>query len=981
MSVDKNPDKNQADETVQLGPVPSLHEIMETMDNTRPAHKDKTVEADQTLDGTDVGNKTQTNADATIQFTNNEPKTQMGGFDTPVNATVANKPTPPPKSKDGKKQPLPKEIGNYEIMSVLGRGGMGIVYKARHRKLGREVALKMVLAGSHASEEQLERFIAEAKAVAHMQHPNIVQIFEVGEHEGLPFFSLEYVDGDSLDKQVRQQPLDPQYAAKLTETLSRAIQYAHDHKVLHRDIKPANVLMSSEGVPKVTDFGLAKRLEDADDAGSTRTGTIMGTPAYMSPEQARGDVHALGPATDQYSLGAMLYEFLTGRPPFMAAKAVDTILQVLKNEPIPPRQLQPKLPIDLETICLKALQKDPTQRYADCTAMANDLQHFMRGEPISARPVGRAERAWRWCRRNPLVASLSAVALLGLFAVAVISSISAWMVSSKNEELVSLNGKLKTTIDDLAVSNRIKEEQKAELADTNKALESTILDLGESNKEKQRRSERLQSFVQDSFIELVKIDVKQNPRMKNYRDQSLAKTLPIVDEIINELGEEGQGAPTKMALLRLLAMTYRDQGRGADAERIFLSLIELARKRVKLMDGSDASRSNLVIFLSDLASIRLEMNRNMAASLEVLDEALVIAEDLVKNPKAAPSGQGLLHDYEKISRLADVHHSIGTNYYRVGNSATALPYFEKSYELKTKLLPSLLDGTAFENPPPTTKPLSEDNKKVFTFEFVDALTRTRLALAGVYYRVGFPDRAETLYRELTDNAEKALASDRTNLSLIRMVMGFNGIWAEFLAQTGRVDDARPIFKRLAELGDELITANSESAEYQYAVATAYYRFAQWFADIDREKSQTYGQKALDIRKQMVAVEPNDDRRQIELLLPLGRYGDIEVAKAIAEKYFTSSNPDSEMLFTIAQSLSQASARESDEIASQSRKKAIEALQKSVSLGHTDFVTIENEIDFKPLQSMAEFTKLVNELKAQAASKVDSSDTAKLPLNN
>jgi eukaryotic-like serine/threonine-protein kinase len=980
MSVDENSDKN-TDKTVQFNFERPNDEIMETMDTTRPGNKDKTVEANQTIDASDNRNKNQLNADATIQFTNSEPKTQMGGFDTPVNATVETKPTPPPKPKDGKKQPLPKEIGNYEIMSVLGRGGMGIVYKARHRKLGREVALKMVLAGSHASEEQLERFIAEAKAVAHMQHPNIVQIFEVGEHDGLPFFSLEYVDGDSLDKNVRLQPLEPQYAAKLTETLTRAMQYAHDHKVLHRDIKPANVLMSSEGIPKITDFGLAKRLEDADDAGSTRTGTIMGTPAYMSPEQARGDVHALGPATDQYSLGAMLYEFLTGRPPFMAAKAVDTILQVIKNEPIPPRQLQPKLPIDLETICLKALQKDPSQRYANCAAMADDLQLFLRGEPISARPVGRTERAWRWCRRNPLVATLSAVALFGLFAVAVVSSISAWMVSSKNEELKGLNSTLATTVNDLAASNRIKEEQKKKLEETNKELETTIIELGNSNKENQRRSERLQSFVQDSFEELSKIDVKLNPRMKGYVDQAVAKSLPIVDEIAIELGEEGQGAATKMALLRLVGFAYRDQGRGADAERIFSSLIELARRRFKLMEGSDASRSNLVIFLMDIASTRLEINRNMTASLESLEEALTIAEDLYKNPKAAPSGQGLMPDYEKIVRLSDVNHQIGTNYYRVGNSATALPYFQRAYDLKTELLPKLLDGTAFQNPPPNFKSLSEDRKTIYVSEFVDNLTKTRLALAGVFYRAGFPDRAEALYRELTENAEKALESDRGNLNYIRTVIGFNGNWAEFLAQTGRVDDARLIFKRLAELGDELLAANNESAEFQYAAATAYYRYSQWFADVDPQASQTYGNKALNIRKQMVAIEPRDDRRQIELLLPLGRYGDIEVAKAIAEKYLASSNPDSEMLFTIAQGLAQASARESEEMAIQLRKKAIEALRKSVALGHTDYVTIENEIDFKPLQNTEEFTNLVSELKALAASNAGASVSATLPLNN
>ena len=196
---------------------------------------------------------------------------------------------------------------------------MGIVYRARHRKLDRDVALKMILAGAHASSDQLQRFVLEARAVAHLQHPNIVQIFEVGEQEGLPYFSLEYVDGQRLDKLVRGKTLPHIDAATIIETLARVMHYAHEHGVLHRDLKPANVLLTKSGIPKVTDFGLAKRLQDVGDSASTRTGTIMGTPSYMSPEQASGNVRELGPATDQYSLGAMLYEFLTGRPPFLAA--------------------------------------------------------------------------------------------------------------------------------------------------------------------------------------------------------------------------------------------------------------------------------------------------------------------------------------------------------------------------------------------------------------------------------------------------------------------------------------------------------------------------------------------------------------------------------------------------------------------------------------------------------------------------------------
>ena len=300
-------------------------------------------------------------------------------------------------------------VPGYEIVRELGRGGMGVVYQARQTKLNRLVALKMILAGGHAGAADLARFHTEAEAIARLRHPNIVQVYEVGEHEGKPYFSLEFCGGGSLEKKLNGTPLPPKEAASLLETLARAMQAAHEQKVIHRDLKPANVLLAEDGTPKITDFGLAKKL---DEAGQTQSGAIMGTPSYMAPEQAGGKSGDIGRACDVYALGSILYECLTGRPPFKAATALDTILQVVSDEPVPPRRLNAIVPADLETICLKCLEKEPSRRYAGAAALADDLRRFLNGEPIVARPVGGAERLVKWVRRRPAVAALLALAAL-----------------------------------------------------------------------------------------------------------------------------------------------------------------------------------------------------------------------------------------------------------------------------------------------------------------------------------------------------------------------------------------------------------------------------------------------------------------------------------------------------------------------------------------------------------------------------------------
>jgi WD40 repeat protein/serine/threonine protein kinase len=340
-------------------------------------------------------------------------------------------PVPPPDGKGTLSDPaivthrparplLGQEIiPGYAVLGELGRGGMGVVYKARQVNLRRLVALKMILAGAHAGADDLARFKVEAEAVARLQHPNIIQIHEIGEYNGLPYFSLEFCAGGSLASRLSGTPLPAPEAAQLIETLARAIHAAHQQQVIHRDLKPANILLTADGRPKITDFGLAKKL---DEGGRTHTGEVMGTPSYMAPEQARGRVAEFGPHTDVYSLGAILYELLTGRAPFRAATPMETLHQVVTDDPVSPSRLQPRTPRDLVTISLKCLQKEPKKRYASALELAEDLERFRNGQSIRARPVGIVERSLKWARQRPAVAGLLAtVVTITLAAFVVIS--------------------------------------------------------------------------------------------------------------------------------------------------------------------------------------------------------------------------------------------------------------------------------------------------------------------------------------------------------------------------------------------------------------------------------------------------------------------------------------------------------------------------------------------------------------------------------
>jgi serine/threonine protein kinase len=512
--------------------------------------------------------------------------------------------------------PAPR-IAGYEVLRELGRGGMGVVYLARQAGLDRLVAVK-VMRWPHAGIEDVLRFRTEAAAAARLQHPNIVQIHEVGQQDGQPFLVLEYVGGGCLAQRMAGTPLAPPVAAQLVETLARAVHYAHERGIIHRDLKPSNVLLadgnedaSGGSAPwpavKVTDFGLAKHVAapDVSAAGLTATGAVLGTPSYMAPEQALGRVHEITPATDVYALGAILYETLTGRPPFRAATPLETMQQVLAHEPVPPGRLQPQAAGDLETICLKCLRKEPPGRYATALDMADDLRRHVAGEPIRARRAGPVERLWRWGRRNPKVAALVA-ALVAVFLSGFAGVFAQW---------------------------RRAERQQAETA-KNYALARKI--------------------VSDYFATLGDDPLLDHPGALLLRRDLLQTALTH----FQDLRDQGDHDPELLVNLAracyCLGQLRFYAGAPKEARQSYEQAVALQEGLVRALPESVSLHRDLARTYEALGQIRYQSNE-FAAAHEILDRSLAIRRRLLD---ADPADPNLHHDVAlSLMRIGHAHHA------------------------------------------------------------------------------------------------------------------------------------------------------------------------------------------------------------------------------------------------------------------------------------------------------------------------------------
>jgi serine/threonine protein kinase len=479
-------------------------------------------------------------------------------------------------------------VPGYEILGELGRGGMGVVYRARQVKLDRLVALKMILAAGHAGEAHLARFRTEGEAIARLQHPNIVQVHEVGEQGGLPYFTLEYCSGGTLKDRLNGTPLPPQDAAMLVGTLARAVDVAHRHNIIHRDLKPANVLLTDDGTPKITDFGLAKKLDD--DSGQTQSGAVMGTPSYMAPEQAGGQGKQLGPATDIYALGAILYECLTGRPPFKAATIIDTLQQVVVDEPVPPTQLQSRTPRDLETICLKCLRKESGRRYESAAALADDLRRFVEGRPILARPVGQLERMTKWVRRNRILAGMSAALILAL--------------------LLGTAGSL---------GFGIEANKKAELAKKNEDDATTKGDkLAIANEDLDRSRQRLERTLARSLLRPLGAPIQPNQPIPPLNDQEIESLWELAssreDQFCVLFVEEGLQRPLARRQLRARGAVALHAAVGLNENRR-KQVEDVLRKRLQTSGITKDEQSDVAIMLADLGGLDPALAVQVGATL------------------------------------------------------------------------------------------------------------------------------------------------------------------------------------------------------------------------------------------------------------------------------------------------------------------------------------------------------------------------------
>jgi serine/threonine-protein kinase len=842
--------------------------------------------------------------------------------------------TLPPPPGSGRTDGMP-QVAGYEILEVLGAGGMGIVYKAHQLRLDRFVALKMIRAGTGARPEDIARFEAEAQAVAAIEHPNIVRIFEIGEYDGLPYASLEFLAGGSLAKMMGGKPQPVGEAARVVEVLARAMDVAHRRGIIHRDLKPANVLLTTDGTLKITDFGLAKRLDS--DSSQTRTGSILGSPSYMAPEQARGDTHHVGPAADQYALGTILYELLTGRPPFHGTSVLDTLDLVRTREPVPPSQLQPKMPRDIETICMKCLQKDPARRYADVIALAGDLQRFQRKEPIFARPVSRAARIWRWCRRNPRVAALGTAVAVLLVAWAVGAAGAAVVFRGQNQVLAATNGALSKANIALNAANATAEERRLEAERKQKLAEAAARAANVQN--------RSAVDAQVELIQLLEGKLRHEPALQDVRGEVLdmaVNGLEISARAMTNLRQDvGWDPKDEERNWRSLARAYQRMGelslsrnRFGDAMKQFAQMAAIIETLATAAPDDPAAQIRLARIQRHLGFIALQHMADTEGGKRYFDRAIQINRAwLAKQPHNDAFKNELANSLGQLARAELL----------LGHLKEALSLYQEEVTIRESFSAAQADQVE------TRRELSG------LFE----------RMAELNLRMGNMDAGRQLYERCAALREEVVAEHPDFWPAVHdLAMSYNNSGLLRFPQGRDPDGARAFHRKALNLIEQRAAADPKSAETKAQLAkTAYYEATCALSSGDAAGAASGYRRCLKIWREL-ATDPTEKGSQVDLMLALARCGEHAEAAKIAGALVATPPKNAYLYIQAACGFALAAGAAAHDAATVQRytDAAVSCLRKGKDRGWADVGTLEIDPDLEPIRKDPAFLALLGELR-------------------